>query len=69
MTTDTGHLTAIFRDIANDDVLVERQEETPSHEPMGEREAELEKTLSVSVRNDGLDEALDSGDPPSVATG
>lgn len=61
MSGNTDELRDIFLDVAGEETLVEPQEETPSHDPVEERDAEIEETVSVSVRNDGLDDAVDSG--------
>lgn len=70
MPENTDALKEIFLDVAGESTIVERQEESPSHDPIEERDAEIEEAVSVSVRNDGLDEAIDTGfGESSTATG
>ncbi len=55
----TDDLRDIFLDVAEDGTFTERQEEGPSHDPIGEREAAIEAEVSRSARDDGLDDAVD----------
>lgn len=55
----TNSLRDIYLDVADEETITERQEETPSSEPIDEGVAELEESVSAAVLEDGLDDALD----------
>lgn len=56
----TDDLRDIFLDVAEEATFTERQEEGPSRDPIGEREAAMEAEVSRSAREDGLEDAVDA---------
>ncbi|PSP79479.1 hypothetical protein BRC81_04475 [Halobacteriales archaeon QS_1_68_20] len=56
----TDALRDIFMEVSEDGTFTERQAEAPSHDPIGEREADMEAEVSQSARADGLEDAVDA---------
>lgn len=66
--TRTDDLTEIFLDVAGEETVTEsRQVETPSHDPVGDAEASIERTV-LEVTRDGLDDAIDGAEVSETAT-
>lgn len=67
MTDDTDALRDIFLDVTGEETLTEHQEEAPSHDPIGERETELERHVSAAALDDGLGDAVAGSGAPDLA--
>lgn len=68
MSDKTDALREIALNVAGDHTVTETQEETPSHDPVGEEEARIAAEASASARDDGLDDAV-AGSDSDAATG
>ena len=69
MSEKTDSLREIALNLTDDGTVTERQQESPSHDPVGEEEARIAAEASASARDDGLDDAVDGGGGGGVATG
>lgn len=58
MSVDTDSLRDLYLDVAGEEVLIEPQQEEPSHDPIEGPEAKLEADVSAVARQDGLDDAV-----------
>jgi len=58
MATNTESLRDLYKDVADEEIITERQREQPSHDPIGDGEEALGETVSAVVE-DGLDGAVD----------
>jgi division protein CdvB (Snf7/Vps24/ESCRT-III family) len=64
MSTKTESLRDLYMDITGEEATTEPQQESPSHDPIEEQDADLERSLSTVTREDGLEDAVDR---PSTA--
>ena len=62
MSQSTKSLREIARTFTDDGLITEFQEETPSHDPVGEEEAKIASEASASATEDGLDDAVAGSD-------
>lgn len=51
-------LRELYVAVAGTEMTTEPQEESPSHEPLGEAATEFERTVSDATRQDGLADAV-----------
>jgi hypothetical protein len=58
MTADTDELRELYLDVTGEEGVTESQAEEPSHSPIEEREATLEREVSSVARQDGLEDAI-----------
>jgi hypothetical protein len=59
MSAKTESLRDLYLDVAGEETITERQEEGPSHEPIEEQDADLERKVSTFTREDGLDDVVE----------
>lgn len=59
---DMRSLKELYLDVAGTETVTLRQEESPSHEPLGAAERELEHYVTTVAGDDGLTDALSSSE-------
>lgn len=62
MSTEDHSLEELYREVAGGAILVESQEESPSHEPIEGVEAEFERAVWDVLQRDGLDDAVEGAE-------
>jgi hypothetical protein len=62
MSASTESLTELYLEVTGEATIREPQQETPSHDPIGDSEAELERDVSIMAQENGLDDAVEQ--PP-----
>jgi len=62
MSTETDSLRELYRNVADDEVLTEAQEEDPSRDPIDADAREVEETVSELTQQSGLTDALEGGE-------
>lgn len=62
MSAETESLRELYRNVADDEVLTDAQEEDPSRDPIDETVKELEETVSEVTQQSGLTGALEGGE-------
>ena len=59
MSAKTETLRDLYLDVTGEETITEPQKEGPSHEPIEERDADLERKVSTFAREDGLDDVVE----------
>ena len=59
MSTKTESLRDLYMDVTGEEAITEPQQESPSHDPIEDQDADLERSLSAVTREDGLTDAVD----------
>lgn len=62
MASNTESLREIFLDVAGEKTITERQETHHSRDSIDDGGVELERTVSATVLEDGLDDAVDGAE-------
>jgi hypothetical protein len=62
MASNTESLRELFLDVAGDKTITERQENDRSRDSLGDGGVQLERTVSATVLEDGLDDAVDGAE-------
>jgi hypothetical protein len=60
MSSKTGDLRDLYLDVTDEETITEPMEQGPSRDPIGSREAEIEREVSTLVKEDGLDDAVEN---------
>ena len=63
MSAETDSLQELYREVTDETVLTEAQEETPSRDPVEEEDVALRRDASAVAVNDGLEDALEGVEP------
>lgn len=71
MATNENSLTDIFLEVSEDGTITEHQVSGPSHDPIEDGTAALEREVRNTIQSDGLDDAVEGaeGDGGSPVTG
>lgn len=59
MSAKTESLRDLYLDVADGATITESQQEGPSHEPIEDSAADLERKVSTFTQEDGLDDAVE----------
>jgi hypothetical protein len=62
MSAETDSLGELYREVTGGEILVESQEESPSHEPIRGADAEFERAVWDVVERDGLEDAVEGAE-------
>jgi hypothetical protein len=63
MSAETDSLQELYREVTDETVLTESQEEVSSRDPVEEEDVALRRDASAVAVNDGLEDALEGVEP------